>query len=210
MSTGRGPSPCAWTPDALPSVYSIIDQTVRYFAAAAFFAACIVAGTHWLVRTRRINPFGGWARLIRRSSDPILQPLERRLLGAGGNPQDAAWVLVLCALGGGLVLVYVTRWLLRAVNRLAIAGEMGPRAILTLIVDWTVDVLLLALFVRVISSWFGIGQYRRWMRPFVFLTEWLLAPIRRTIPPLGPLDMSPFVAGLILIVLRLMIFGLIF
>lgn len=191
-------------------MFYLIDQAVRYLAAAAFFAACVVALTHWLVRTQKLNPFGGFARFIRKISDPILQPIERRLLGAGGNPQDAAWVLVLCALGGGLAVVYITRWLLTALQRVAFAGEMGPGAILWLVLDWTFDLLLVALFVRVIGSWFGVGQWTKWMRPFYWLTEWLVAPLRRMLPPLGPLDMSPFVAGLLLVVLRRLLFSVLY
>ena len=43
---------------------------------------------------RRINPFGAWPSLIRRASDPVLRPLERRVVRMGGNPQDAPLWLI--------------------------------------------------------------------------------------------------------------------
>ncbi len=187
----------------------VIDQLVRYLAASVFFAACAVGLTHWLVRTGKITPFGAWARFVRRISDPVLQPIERRLLRSGGNPQDAAWVLVLVALVGALVLVYLMSWLIRTVQSLMYAGELGPRALLLWVFSGVFNILIWSLFIRVIGSWLGMGEYSKWMRPFYFLTEWLVAPLRRVLPPLGPFDMSPFVAALVLIVTRYAVFSLI-
>jgi YggT family protein len=56
--------------------------------------------------------------------------------------------------------------------------------------------------VRVIASWFGISPYRRWMRPVVMMTDWIIEPIRRLLPPLGMIDFSPMVAWLVLYLLR--------
>ena len=50
--------------------------------------------THWAVRSRRITPFGAWPRFMRRASDPVLLPLERRVIRAGGSPQDAPLWLI--------------------------------------------------------------------------------------------------------------------
>jgi YggT family protein len=57
---------------------------------------------------------------------------------------------------------------------------------------------MIALLVRVIGSWFSVSPYAKWMRPFIMLTEWLLEPLRRLLPPFGPLDLSPMVAYLLL------------
>ena len=66
-----------------------LDAILRGIIVAAFAAAGIVAATHWAVRARRLQPFGRWPRLVRRASDPVVVPLERRIIRFGGNPQDA-------------------------------------------------------------------------------------------------------------------------
>jgi YggT family protein len=38
------------------------------------------------------------------------------------------------------------------------------------------------------------------MRPFVDLTEWLLAPLRRIVPPLGMIDITPLIAYFLLVI----------
>jgi YggT family protein len=186
----------------------VVDVALRGLVFVAFGASAVVAVTHWLVRTQRIGPFGAWPRLVRRASDPALQPLERRLLRAGGNPQDAPLWLVGGALVGGLVLLAFVRWLIRFLAGLAYAASAGPGALLLMLVNWVFTLLVGALFIRVIASWFGVSEYAKWMRPFVFLTEWLLAPIRRAMPRTGMFDLSPIVAYIVLRLLRWAVFSL--
>ncbi len=86
---------------------------------------------------------------------------------------------------------------------LAYVGQAGPQALLRLAIDWTFKLLMAALLVRVIGSWFGMGEYSsRWMRPVYALTNWLVNPIRRIMPTMGILDMSPMVAYLVLLVMQ--------
>ena len=59
-----------------------------------------------------------------------------------------------------------------------------------------------AILIRVLGSWLGVGRYNRWMRPFYSVTDWLVEPIRRRLPPFGALDLSPVAAYLLLLLLR--------
>lgn len=179
-------------------IAALLDSVTRGSVVAAFVYAVVVAGTHWAVRTRRLNPFGGWARFVRRMSDPILRPLERRVLRAGGSPSDAPLWLLGIVLVGGLVLISLVHWAIGAAYELGALAQAGPRDWLIAVVSWVFRILMIALLVRVIGSWFGVSPYAKWMRPFVALTEWLLEPLRRLLPPFGPLDLSPMVAYLLL------------
>ena len=182
---------------------------IRTLVIAALVYASIVALTHWAVRNRRIDPFGAWSRFIRRVSDPVLQPLERRILRSGGNPQNASLWLLGIVVAGGLVLMSLTAWLVDAVVRLQFMAQSGPRMWIESLVGLVFTVLMAAILIRVIASWFGIGPYRKWMRPFYILTDWLIDPIRRILPPFGMIDFSPMVAWLVLYLVRGFVMGLI-
>ena len=69
-------------------------------------------------------------------------------------------------------------------------------------------ILMTAILIRVIASWLGIGPYRKWMRPVYALTNWLIDPIRRILPPVGIFDFSPMVAWLVLYVVRGFVLGM--
>jgi YggT family protein len=186
----------------------LLYTIVRTAVIVALAYAAVVAVTHWAVRNRRINPFGAWPRFVRRVSDPLLQPLERRVISAGGNPQNTPLWLLVAVIASGLVLMSLAAWLVDAVVRLRWMVESGPRMWLATLVSLTFTVLMAAILIRVIASWLGIGPYRRWMRPVMALTNWLIDPIRRILPPFGMLDFSPMVAWLVLYVVRGFVMGL--
>ena len=75
-------------------VFATVDLMARVLVVCALVYASTVGLTHWAVRSRRLSPFGRWPRLVRRASDPVLLPLERRVVRAGGSPQDAPLWLV--------------------------------------------------------------------------------------------------------------------
>jgi YggT family protein len=185
-----------------------LDMAARAIVVLALVYASVVALTHWAVRRRKIGPFGFWPRAVRRASDPVLLPLERRVMRAGGSPQDAPLWLLGIVIVGGLLLLSLTGWLINMSGTLTAMAYAGPRAWIRLLVSAAFGLVMLAIFVRVIASWFGIGPYRPWMRPVVVLTDWIIEPVRRLLPPAGMIDFSPMVAWLILWVLRGFVLGL--
>jgi YggT family protein len=73
------------------------------------------------------------------------------------------------------------------------------------------EVFSLLILARVLLSWFPInpngpmGQFLRWIQA---ATEPVLAPVRRSLPAFGPLDLSPLVVLLFLnIVVQRLILG---
>lgn len=66
-------------------------------------------------------------------------------------------------------------------------------------VDLLVWVLSTAIFLRAIFSWFVTpGSDNVIMRFLVEITEPIISPLRRVIPSMGALDLSPFVAMVLL------------
>jgi YggT family protein len=189
-------------------LHSTIDMLARGLVVAALLYASIVAVTHWAVRRRKIGPFGAWPRMVRRLSDPVLLPLERRVIRFGGNPQDAALWLVGIVILGGLLLLSLVNWLLGMAGAVGALASAGPRDWIRILVGWAFTLVMTALFVRVIVSWFGVSEHRPWMRPLVLLTDWIIRPVRRILPPAGMIDFSPMVAWLVLLVARNLVLGM--
>ena len=173
------------------------------FYAAAFLA--LVALVDWLVRTRRISPFNPVARFFRRAVDPLLVPMERRVVRAGGMPQSAPWWMLVALVIGGLVLLALLRFLLGQVALLDVTLRAGPRGLAYVLIHWTFALLQLALIVRVVSSWLRVSPYSPWVRWSFALSEPILRPLRGVIPPLGMIDVTPLIAYLALRILEALI-----
>jgi YggT family protein len=187
--------------------FATLDVVARVLVVSALVYASTVGLTHWAVRRRRLSPFGAWSRLIRRVGDPILLPLERRVVRAGGNPQDAPLWLVGVVVLGGLLLLTLVHWLAGVAVSLTVRASAGPRELARTLVEALFSLLMGAIFIRVIASWLGLSPYSRWMRPIIIVTDWIIQPIRRILPPLGMFDMSPMVAWLVLYLVRGFVLG---
>jgi YggT family protein len=179
-------------------IAGLAEYIARTIVVAALVYAGILALTHWLVRQKRLSPFGAWPRFVRRIGDPVLVPLERRVVRRGGMPQDAPLWLLGIVVVGGLLLISLVRWVIDLGYGIAALSHAGPRVWLLQLVSAVFWALRLALIIRVIGSWLGASPFARWMRPVVAMTDWILEPLRRVLPPFGPLDLSPLVAWFLL------------
>ncbi len=61
-------------------------------------------------------------------------------------------------------------------------------------ISTVITILILAIFVRVILSYFPGMSYSALGRLLVAMTEWIMAPVRRIVPPIAGIDFSPAVA----------------
>ena len=165
-------------------------------------ALAAVAAVDWAVRTRRLNPFGGIARFMRARVEPRLAGVERQVLRVGGHPSATPWwALVVYAVGAILLLAAIDMLasLLREAISLTSLGGVGR---LLLAVRWTFAVLRLALLLRVIVSWIPRYAESRWVAWSFAATEWMLRPLRRVVPTLGVMDITPIVAYFALQILQ--------
>ena len=167
---------------------------------ALFYVAVVVGAialVDWLVRTRRINPFGPVAQFMRTVVDPLMRPVEARIVRAGGQPSSAPWWSLVFVVVGGLLLVWALEFLSGLANQLAF-GLANPGQLWVVLVVWTFSLLRIALIIRVVSTWVGISPYSKWIRWTIGLTEWMLAPLRRVLPTFGAVDLSPLIAFVLL------------
>lgn len=188
----------------------LLGRLLDGFRILVFGVALVVAVLallDWLVRTRKVNPFGGLARFVRRTVQPLWRPVEGRVVRAGGNPAHAPWWTLGAVAVLGIIVISILETLIREVAISAAAVRGGPGAVLALVVGWAFAVLNIALIVRVVSSWIRVSPYSPWLRWAYVLTEPILAPLRRVIPSFGGVDVTPIVAWLLIGILRGVVVG---
>jgi YggT family protein len=185
----------------------VIDvlRTALLSIALVFGAICVL---DWAVRTRKISPFNAIARFCRSTVDPLIVPIERKVVRAGGTPAAAPlWALAAVVVGGILLLTLLDFIRLGVANSI-IASQSGAGGIFHLLVSWTFTILKIALLVRVISSWLPVSPYSVWVRWSYVLSEPILAPMRRIVPNLGGLDITPILAYFLLNLTESLLFRL--
>src|SRR2546430_6549056 len=106
-----------------------VHTILRILVFATFCLAALVALAGWLVRTRRVSPFGGLGRTLRSVTDPVLRPVEARLVRFGGNPVHAGWWLVVVVAVAGVLLLSRLDWIVRTAYWFYAAATGGAGAL---------------------------------------------------------------------------------
>lgn len=166
----------------------------------------VLCAIDWAVRTRRVNPFSKVARFFRANIDPILAPIERVIVRAGGVPSSAAWWGLLAFIILAILLITVLQFIGDILFQMIAMGH-DPHNAWRVIVSWVISLLSLALFVRVLSSWLPVSPSSRWIRWSYVLTDWMVRPLQTVIPRVGMFDITPIVAWLLLRLLGGLILG---
>jgi YggT family protein len=175
----------------------VVTNALRIALLSVAIVFGVICLLDWAVRTKKISPFNAIARFCRSTVDPILAPIERRIVRAGGTPAAAPlWALAGVVIGGILLLTAIDMIRLGVAKSVVIATGAG--GIIYLLVSWTFTILKAAIIVRVISSWLPISPYSKWVNWSYRLSEPMLAPLRRIVPNFGGLDVTPLIAYILL------------
>ncbi len=146
-----------------------------------------------------MNYFSWASRNIRRLTDPLINPMRRGLMGFGVDPKYAPLVAILVA----ILLGWFTLQLLSSVANTLVgvllasgAGAFVP--LVGYLLYGALGIYSLLIFIRIIFSWGMVGFQNRLMKFLVIVTDPLLLPLRRIVPPLGMFDISPIVGFIII------------
>lgn len=146
-----------------------------------------------LVRADFYNPI---SQFLYTATNPVLMPL-RRVLPPIGRLDTAGSLLA---------------WLLQILKVLLLsllAGQVpGILALIVLgfaeLLGFIVTLLFWLILIRIVVSWLG-GGYHPALPLLGQLTEPLLRPVRRRMPDLGGIDLSPMVVMLLLLLVRILV-----
>ncbi|HWH03100.1 MAG TPA: YggT family protein [Gemmatimonadales bacterium] len=182
-------------------MYALVT-VVRDIVTGAFVLSALAATSNWLVRTQKISPFSSLGRFLKKSSDPVLAPVETRVVRFGGLPSHAGWWLVVVTAVAGILLVGAAKALVNVLYDLRFAAEGGVFGIASYLLGGVIDLLILALFVRFFGSLLGAFQFNRWTRWAYWLTDWMINPIAKVLPTYANIDWSPLAAFVLLLIVR--------
>jgi YggT family protein len=152
----------------------------------------------WMVRTRRLNPFGAVAGVLRTTIRPLIAPVERRIMRSGVHPAAAPWWTLVFVVLAGIVVLTLLDFVREQVAIAATILNGGASGLFRLALLWTFGLLQLALIVRVLISWVRPSLLAWYVRWSYALTEWMLHPLRGIIPLVMHVDITPIVAYFLL------------
>ncbi|MDB4892396.1 MAG: hypothetical protein JWL61_4251 [Gemmatimonadetes bacterium] len=184
------------------ALFASISSIARTVLLAGGVVVAAVAAVDWAARTRRISPFNGVARFLRSNVDPRLAGVERQVLRSGGHQSATPLWAVVAYVVIALLVLAALDMVLSLLGQAMAATTMGPGGILSLLIHWAFAFLRLAILIRVIGSWFPRAAASPWLKWSYGATEWMLGPLRRVIPSVGMIDITPIIAYFALSILE--------
>ena len=146
-----------------------------------------------------LNPFAWTASTIRRLTDGFVMPVRGNLRQLGIDPKFAPLVVIIVVIVLGYFIGQLAETLGGTIAGIILSVQQG--AVITavgFIIYGLLSIYLILIFARVIFSWAQLSYRNRVMRFLFNITEPLLGPLRRTLPRVGMLDISPIVAWIII------------
>jgi YggT family protein len=154
----------------------------------------------FLFQLTRADFYNPLTQFIVKITSPALRPLRRIIPGWGGL-DIAALVLM-------LALQMLSVWLVFLLADRAIDPLNLLIVALAQLVDLAFSVFIFAILIQAILSWITPGTYNPVTSVLFSLTEPVLRPVRRFVPPISGFDLSPLVALLGLQVIRMLVMPL--
>jgi YggT family protein len=146
-----------------------------------------------------VNPFNRIVMWLRNITEPIVAPVRRALIAFGMGPNIAPLVTILIAILAGWFALQLAEAVLNTFAGVIFSLDRGaPIALIGYVIYGLLALYTILLFIRIIFSWGMVSYSNPLMRFLVNITEPLLLPLRRVVPPLGMFDISPLIAFFIL------------
>jgi len=175
---------------------SYLLNPLEFIINTLFGLYILVVMVRFLLQWVRADFYNPLSQFVVRVTNPALRPLRRFIPGWGGidlaalvlmlSLQLISLALILLLRGHGIPPVTLLFWSLAELVSLAINTYIG------------------AIFIQVIVSWVNPGTYNPAISLLHNLTEPLLRPARRLLPPVSGLDLSPLLVLIALQVLKML------
>ncbi len=160
----------------MSAVIYIVNAVLQYLLVTAFLLRVLLP----LARANMRNPL---AQAMLRVTSPLVMPLRRILPPIGRIDTASIVALLLVQLGTTLIVSMLS-------------GYIGTSASIALVViytlvDSTLQLYSFAILIYVVLSWVAPGTYSPANDLLASLCEPLLGPVRRLIPSIAGLDLTP-------------------
>lgn len=173
-------------------VYLLIQYTVAAILMFVIFAMAL----RLIFTYADPNPFGTMGKFaywLRKKTEPLVRPIAAWLASARFDARIAPFVTMLVACVVGYFVLRLVAAVTMTLDGVIVSVPAGQIvAVVGYLLYGFLALLSLAIFTRIILLWVGIYQ-NRFARFLAAVTDWILVPFRRLVPPLGFLDISPMI-----------------
>ena len=176
---------------------SYLSNPLEFLITTLFSLYIVAVMLRFLLGTVRADFYNPVSQFLVRITNPLLVPMRKVIPSMGRfDTSSLLLMLVLQLLSLGVIVM------LRGVD-VSVPGLLLAAVIELLLL--AINVFLFAILIQVIISWINPGSYNPVNALLHSLTQPLLGPIQRIMPPVSGIDLSPLFAITGLQVLKMLI-----
>lgn len=163
----------------------------------------------FLLQMLRADFYNPVSQFVVKATTPPLKPLRKIIPGFGGQDIAALVLSLIVLIAKYLLILLLGSPAIEIASAVAQIGQMSPVGLLITaiaeIISTFINIFLFAIIIEVIMSWIQPAGHNPVLGLIFSITRPVLSPIRRIMPNLGGLDLSPLFASVGLIVLKMLL-----
>jgi len=176
---------------------SYLTNPLVFLVQTLFGLYTTIVVLRFLLQWVRADFYNPISQFVVKLTTPVLGPLRRVVPGVGGA-DIASLILAWLLKSTELILVGL---LIGSSNNLLGAFFWSLPALIGL----TINVFMFAIFIRVILSWVNPDPRHPGVTLLQRLTNPVLQPAQRLLPPIGGIDLSPMLVLIALVLLKMLL-----
>ena len=175
---------------------SALNEIATYLVYVSFSLYLLAMLLRFLLQLVRADFYNPISQALVKLTNPLVIPVRKVLPGYGGIDLASLVLAVALQMLMILLLIYLKYDALLSIAPLLMASILGT-------VAYLVNIYFFALLAMIILSWVA----PRSNNPAVYLlyqiTEPVMAPFRKVLPPMGGLDLSPILVFILINIIQI-------
>ncbi len=176
---------------------SYLTNPLVFLIQTLFGLYILVVMLRFLLQLHRADFYNPVSQFVVKVTSPLLGPLRRIIPGFGGVDLSS------------LVLA----WLLKSLELLLILLVAGAGSSAIGVLLWAIpelvglllNIYLFSILIMVVISWINPGGYNPALSLIQSITEPVMRPARRMLPPMSGLDLSPMLVMIGIVLLKMLL-----
>ncbi len=176
---------------------SYLTNPIVFLVQTLFGLYITVVVIRFLLQWARADFYNPISQFVVKVTSPVLRPLRQLIPGYGGMDLASlclAWLLKAVELALLAMLLGLDR------SPLAALGWAVPG-----LIELVINIFLFAVLIRVILSWVNPDPYNPAVALLERLTDPVMRPAQRLVPPIGGIDLSPMLVMIGLVLLQMLL-----
>jgi len=163
-----------------------MQSPFQFLIVTIFDLYLMVIMLRFFLQLFRADFYNPLSQFVVRATNPILKPLRQIIPGLGGIDISSLVFAFFVSLIKFFLLFAIISGAVPAVLKLIVISFAD-------LLTQSVNLLFWLILVRVVMSWINPGLHNPIMAVIYQITEPLMAPVRRLLPSMGGLDLSPII-----------------